>query len=220
MAEINTIVEKAARTEMTPIQEYIEKGILAEDAAEARMIKEKVHNYVMEDGVLYRNSYLGPLLRCIGSQQAKYVIKEIHMGSCEMYDGPRKAVHKAMNAGYYWPSMHRNANNETRICDSCQGMGIVRPLPETPGRAKYLIIAVDYFTKWLEAKPVTSITDNGTQLVNNPFKSWAEGLGIKLVSKSVYHPHANEAIERANRSIMQGIKTRLHQEGQHGWKNY
>ncbi|GJW44855.1 reverse transcriptase domain-containing protein [Tanacetum coccineum] len=116
-------------------------------------------------------------------------------------------------------------------------MDIVGPLPEAPGKIKYLIVAVDYFTKWIEAKAVTNITgkqvknfsfdnivcrfripstiitDNGTQLINDPFKSWAEGLGIKLVSTSVYHPQANGAVERANRSIIQGIKTRLHQEG-------
>ncbi|GJX17908.1 reverse transcriptase domain-containing protein [Tanacetum coccineum] len=119
MTEVNAIVEEATRTWMTPIQEYIERGILSKDATEARTIREKAHNYIMEDGILYRKSYLGPLLRCIGPQQAKYIIKEIHMGSCGMHDGPRKAVHKAMNAGYYWPNMHRDANNETTSCDSC-----------------------------------------------------------------------------------------------------
>ncbi|GJU81209.1 reverse transcriptase domain-containing protein [Tanacetum coccineum] len=91
-------------------------------------------------------------------------------------------------------------------------MDIVGPLPEAPGRIKYLIVAIDYFPKWFGV-PTTIITDNGTQLINDPFKSWAEGLGIKLVSTSVYHPQANEDVERANRSIMQGIKIRLHQEG-------
>ncbi|GKE82947.1 reverse transcriptase domain-containing protein [Tanacetum coccineum] len=80
-------------------------------------------------------------------------------------------------------------------------MDIVGPLLEAPGRIKYMIVAVDYFTKWLEATPVTSII---------------EELGITLVSTSVYHPQANGAVERANQSIMQGIKTRLHQEGA-GW---
>ncbi|GJZ30752.1 reverse transcriptase domain-containing protein [Tanacetum coccineum] len=122
---------------MTPIQEYIEHGILPEDAAEARTIREKARNYTIEEGVLYRKSYLGPLLRCIGPQQAKYLIKEIHMGSCRMHDGPRRAVHKAMNVGF----------------------GI----------------------------PAIIITDNETQLINGLFKSWAEGLGIKLISTSVYH---------------------------------
>ncbi|GJT09253.1 reverse transcriptase domain-containing protein [Tanacetum coccineum] len=67
--------------------------------------------------------------------------------------------------------------------------------------------------KILFGTPATIITENGTQLINDPFKSWAEGLGIKLISTSVYHPQENGAVERANRSIMQGIKTRLHQEG-------
>ncbi|GKA70692.1 reverse transcriptase domain-containing protein [Tanacetum coccineum] len=105
------------------------------------------------------------------------------MGWCGIHDGPRRAVHKAMNAGYFWPSMHRDANNEISSCDLCQvyatipklpkndmisvtlawlfrkwGMDIVGPLPEAPGKIKYLIVAVDYFTKWIEAKAVTSIT--------------------------------------------------------------
>ncbi|GJT98259.1 reverse transcriptase domain-containing protein [Tanacetum coccineum] len=57
----------------------------------------------------------------LGPQQAKYVIKEIHTRSCGMHDEPRKA-HKAMNAEYYWLSMHRDANNEITSCDSCQGI--------------------------------------------------------------------------------------------------
>ncbi|GJZ41986.1 reverse transcriptase domain-containing protein [Tanacetum coccineum] len=201
-AEVSAIIEEATRIWMTPIQEYIKKKILPEDATEARIIREKAHNYTIEEGVLYRKSYLGPLLRCIGPQQAEYLIKEIHMRSCGMHDGPKRAVHKAMNFGYFWPSMNWDSNNEISSCSSCQGMDIVGPLPEALGKTKYLIVAVDYFTKWIESKAVTSKT-----------KKQAEGLGIKLVSTSVYHPQANGAVERANQSIMQGIKTRLHQEG-------
>nr|GEY64591.1 hypothetical protein [Tanacetum cinerariifolium] len=110
--------------------------------------------------------------------------------------------------------------------DPEQGMDIVRPLLEAPGKIKYLIVAIDFSTKLIKAKVVTSITgkqvknfafdnivcrfgipatiitDNGTQLINDPFMSWAEGLGIKLISTSVYHPQANGAVERANRSII------------------
>ncbi|GJV00861.1 reverse transcriptase domain-containing protein [Tanacetum coccineum] len=88
--------------------------------------------------------------------------------------------------------MHRNANNEVSSCDSCQvyapvpklpkndmisitsvwpfqkwGIDIVGPLPEASGKVKYLIVAVDYFTKWIEAKAVTSIT--GRQVKNFAF---------------------------------------------------
>ncbi|GJQ93575.1 reverse transcriptase domain-containing protein [Tanacetum coccineum] len=105
------------------------------------------------------------------------------MGSCGMHDGPRRAVHKAMNVDTL--PVSSDANKEYQSCNHVTLFGI----------------------------PATIITDNGTQLINDPFKSWAEGLGIKLVSTSVYHPQANGAVERANRSVMQGIKTRLHREG-------
>ncbi|GJS13018.1 reverse transcriptase domain-containing protein [Tanacetum coccineum] len=60
--EVNAIIKKATKTWMTSIQDYIEHGILPEDVAEARTIQEKARNYTMEEGVLYRKSYLGPLL--------------------------------------------------------------------------------------------------------------------------------------------------------------
>ncbi|GKA14236.1 reverse transcriptase domain-containing protein [Tanacetum coccineum] len=260
--EVNMVVEEEGPTWMTPIRNYLEEGKLPEDPVDARTLMEKIGNYTIEDGVLYRKSYLVPLMRCVGPLQANYVIREVHMGSCGMHDGPRQVVAKAMNLGYFWPSMHRDARELIRACDDCQahaavprlpkadmisvtsawpfmkwGMDIVGPLPEGPGRVKYLIVAIDYFTKWMEAKPLatitgkqvvnftydnivcrfgipaTIITDNGTQFVNDPFKKWAEKLKIQLISTSVYHPQGNGAVERANKSLLRGIKTRLEKGG-------
>ncbi|GJW77212.1 reverse transcriptase domain-containing protein [Tanacetum coccineum] len=128
------------------------------------------------------------------------------------------------------PSMHRDARELIRACDDCQahtslprlpkadmilvtsawpfikwGMDIVGPLSEDPGRVKYLIVKTDYFTKWMEAKPLATIT--GKQV------KWAEKLKIQLISTSVYHPQWNGAVERANRSLLRGIKTKLENGG-------
>ncbi|GJU80735.1 retrovirus-related pol polyprotein from transposon TNT 1-94 [Tanacetum coccineum] len=48
-AEVNAIIEEATRTWMTPIQEYIEKKILPEDATKARTIREKARNDTIEE---------------------------------------------------------------------------------------------------------------------------------------------------------------------------
>ncbi|GKD06175.1 reverse transcriptase domain-containing protein [Tanacetum coccineum] len=198
-------LEEKDPTWMTPIQNYLEKGVLPKDPVDARTMMEKNRNYTMEDGVMYRKSYLVPLMRCVGPLH--YVIREVRMGSCGMHDGPRQIVVKAMNLGYYWPYMHRDARELIKACDDCQahasvprlpkadmisvtsawqfmkwGMDIVGPLPEGPGRVKYLIVAIDYFTKWMEAKPLATITGNG-------------------------------AVERANKSLLRGIKTRLEKGG-------
>ncbi|GKB74617.1 reverse transcriptase domain-containing protein [Tanacetum coccineum] len=219
--EVNMVVEEEGPTWMTPIQNYLEKGILPKDPVDARTLMEKIRNYTMKDGVLYRKSYLIPLMRCVGPLQANYVIREVHMGSCGMHDEPRQVVAKAMNLGYYWPFMHRDARELIRA---------LGPLPEGLGRVKYLIVATDYFTKWMEAKPLatitgkkvanftwdsivcrfgipaTIITNNRTQFVNDLFKKWAENLKIQLISTSVYHPQGNRAVERANKSLLRGIK--------------
>ncbi|GJS62234.1 reverse transcriptase domain-containing protein [Tanacetum coccineum] len=128
--EVNMVVEEEGPTWMTPIRNYLEKGKLPEDPVDARTLMEKIGNYTMEDGVLYRKSYLVPLMRCVGPLQANYVIREVHMGSCGMHDGPRQVVAKVMNLGYYWPSMHRDAMELIRACDDCQAHASVPRLPK------------------------------------------------------------------------------------------
>ncbi|GKG10080.1 reverse transcriptase domain-containing protein, partial [Tanacetum coccineum] len=112
--------------------------------------------------------------------------------------------------------------------------------PPARGGAKFVIIAIDYFTKWVEAKPLAKITgkevirfvmdniicryglprvivtDNGAQLVSDPFKSWCTRFKIRQMNTAVAHPQANGLVERANRSLMEGIKTRLGRE-KAGW---
>ncbi|GKC08966.1 reverse transcriptase domain-containing protein [Tanacetum coccineum] len=53
------------------------------------------------------------------------------------------------------------------------------------------------------------ISDNGKQFRDNPFKDWCEKLNIKQRFASVKHPQTNGQVERANRSLGEGIKSRL-----------
>ncbi|GJZ37581.1 reverse transcriptase domain-containing protein [Tanacetum coccineum] len=94
-------------------------------------------------------------------------------------------------------------------------------------------IAMDYFTKWIEAKSVATITgnqvkkfvwdnivcrfglpgeivsDNGKQFSDNPFKDWCDKLNITQRFASVKHSQSNGLVERENRSLGEGIKARL-----------
>nr|GEZ61462.1 reverse transcriptase domain-containing protein [Tanacetum cinerariifolium] len=62
---------------------------LPADEKEARKIRLKARQYEVIEGILYKRSFLTPLLRCVGPLQAEYVMKEIHEGSCSMHAGPR-----------------------------------------------------------------------------------------------------------------------------------
>ena len=59
----------------------------------------------MEDGVLFKMSYLNPMLRCVGPLQVNYIIREVHEGACGMHSGPRTVVAKLIRQGYYWPTI-------------------------------------------------------------------------------------------------------------------
>nr|GEY75385.1 reverse transcriptase domain-containing protein [Tanacetum cinerariifolium] len=123
---------------------------------------------------------------------------------------------------------------------SKQGIDIAGPFPEGPGKVKFLIVAMDYFTKWVEAKAVAAITgghvkrfvwdnivcrfgipgeiisDNGKQYADNPFKDWCDKLNIIQRFASVKNPQSNGLVERANRSLRGGIKAHLG-EGNKNW---
>ena len=112
------------------------------------------------------------------------------------------------------------------------GLDMVGPLQTAPGGFTHLFVAIDKFTKWIEAKPVSKITagkakeffmeivtrfgvpsriitDNGTQFTGQEFQGWCDTTGIKICYASVAHPQANGQVERANGMLLQGVKTRI-----------
>ncbi|GKC96601.1 reverse transcriptase domain-containing protein, partial [Tanacetum coccineum] len=192
--EILAVVEEEGYCWMTPLIEYLMKGTLPADTKKARAVRIKARQYAMINDVLYRKSFLEPWLRYVGLTQAEYVVKEIHEGSYNMHSSPRSIVAKAIRFVYYWPTMHKDARNIIRKY----------PFPEAQGNVKFLIVAIDYFTKWVEAKLVATIT-------GNQFKKFVSDniLNIKKRFASVKHPQSNGQVERANRSLGEGIKARL-----------
>nr|GEV72133.1 reverse transcriptase domain-containing protein [Tanacetum cinerariifolium] len=181
--EVTAVIEEEDSTWMTELVNYLKEGILLGDEKEARELRLKARQYELMEGVLYKRSFLTPWLRCVGPLQAEYVMKEIHEGSCSMHAGPRSVVAKAIRMGYFWPTMHKDAQDMIRKCSDCQvhrpitrhpqqpltpitapwpfykwGIDIAGPFPEGPGKVKFLIVAMDYFTKWIEAKVVPTIT--------------------------------------------------------------
>jgi hypothetical protein len=103
------------------------------------------------------------------------------------------------------------------------------PLPPAQGNLKYVVVAVEYFSKWIEAKPLATITsvtvqkffwqnivcrfgvtkaitmDNGTQFDVEAFKDFCDQIGTKIHFASVRHLESNGLVERANGIIMTGI---------------
>ena len=118
------------------------------------------------------------------SEQSHYVLAELHEGICGNHPGGRTLAHRAHTQGYYWSTMRADAANYTRKCDRGQrldpvlkspvqdlisitspwpftqwGIDIVGSLPTAPAQKKLLLVAIDYFSKWIEAEAFSSIKD-------------------------------------------------------------
>lgn len=169
----------------------------------------------------------------------------------------RAIVAKAFRHGFYWPTALEDAEQLVYVCNGCQRFGQLRHMPATVlktipitwpfaiwgldmvdpfKRARagmtHLLVAVDKFTKWIEAKPIRKldgatvvtfftdiinwfgypnsiITDNGTNFAKEAFARFCSNKGIRLDLASVAHLQSNGQVERANDLVLAGIKPRL-----------
>lgn len=92
-------VDKFGDNWMTPIEEYLQNDTLPTDKKEFRKIQLKYLQYVVQDGVLYRRSYLQPFLWCVGITEANYLICEFHEGVYSNHVRPRVLALKIMHNG-------------------------------------------------------------------------------------------------------------------------
>ena len=107
------------------------------------------------------------------------------------------------------------------------------PFPTALRQLKFLVVGIYYFTKWVEAEPLATITeknirnfvwkniicrygiprvlvsDNGKQFDNSAFRDFCSKLGIKSHYSSPAHSQANGQVEVTNRTLLKIIKTQL-----------
>ncbi|XP_071740772.1 uncharacterized protein [Rutidosis leptorrhynchoides] len=225
-------VDKSEPNWMTHIIAFFRDRLLPADSVEASKVCVKAPMYPLEESILYRKIFLGPPLRCIGPREVEEVVREVHKGSCTLHSGHRSIASKIMRLEYYWPTLYINAASIVKLCESCQihapisraharhmipvsspwpfyklAIDIVRKFPRERGNTKFLIVANDYFAKWVEARLLATIS--GKKFSGDSFFSWCAELNIKHNFTSVAHPQANGQCKVTNRDIVAGIKARL-----------
>ena len=75
----------------------------------ARKLKVQASWFVLMKDVLYKKGFSRPYLRCLGQEEANYIMREVHEGIYENHSGVQSLVHKLIQAGYYWPTMLKDA---------------------------------------------------------------------------------------------------------------
>ncbi|GKV50077.1 hypothetical protein SLEP1_g56793 [Rubroshorea leprosula] len=167
-----------------PILSFLRDGIVPEDRQEAMKLRRKASRYTLVDGVLYKRSFSLPLLRCLNPYEAEYALREVREGVCGSHVDARTLAYKVLRQEQLttlvapWPFAQ-------------WGLDLLGPFMKGVGGVTHLIVGVDYFIKWVEARPLSSLTSK------------------KFTS--VYHLESNGMVESVNKCILEGIKPRLEQ---------
>jgi hypothetical protein len=149
-----------------------------------KKIKRQVLKYTSIDGELYQRTIDGVLLKCLGEEQAKVAVQEVHDGIRGAPQSAYKMNWILRRAGFYWPTMMDDCVKYQKGYEACQRFGniqsasagvmnsIVKSWPSRgwgldfiseiyPGSSKerrFILVATDYFTKWTEVVLLRNMT--------------------------------------------------------------
>nr|KYP55434.1 Transposon Ty3-G Gag-Pol polyprotein [Cajanus cajan] len=224
-----------------------------------RKIKLQALSYLLLNNELYKKGFDGVLFKCLGKDESYIAMAEIHEGICGAHQAGKKMKWALSRKGLYWPTMIKDCIEFARSCEECQKHGPIQRVPASelhsiikpwPFRGwamdligqihppssknhKYILVAIDYFTKWVEAIPLKEVeqkdiidfvedhiitrfgipqtitTDQGTVFTGRKFAQYAESRGIKLIATTPYYAQANGQVEAANKVVIGLIKKHI-----------
>ncbi|GBC28728.2 retrovirus-related Pol polyprotein from transposon 412 [Rhizophagus irregularis DAOM 181602=DAOM 197198] len=163
-----------------------------------------------------------------------------------------QATYEKVKEKYWWKNMKRDIEKYVKSCDNCQrrnnpqglhelhpievkepfhmiGIDVIGPLPRTEEGNKYIVVAIDFFTKWPEAKaikeanakeiskfiyeeiicrhgcPKKILTDNGSEFNNQLTKNLTEKFNVQHKFSTPYHPKTNGLVERFNKTLIESL---------------
>ncbi|GKC95902.1 reverse transcriptase domain-containing protein [Tanacetum coccineum] len=135
-----------------------------------------VKHYFWDDPFLFKTCADQVIRRCVSGQEAVDILTACHSGPTGGHYGANYTAKKVFDSGFYWPTIYKDAHELVKTCDSCQpqgkisqrdempqnviqvceifdvwGIDFMGPFPSSRGN-KYILVAVDYLSKWVEAK--------------------------------------------------------------------
>ncbi|RDY14358.1 hypothetical protein CR513_00581, partial [Mucuna pruriens] len=240
------------------IKTYLSQGTYPPGAKEndKRTLRRLASGFFLDGEILYKRNADAQLLRCVNEEEAQEILKEIHEGMFGTHANGHTLARKILRAGYYWTTMESDCCRHVKRCVKCQiyadhikaaptalqsltspwpfsmwGIDMIGPIePKASNGHRFILVALDYFTKWIEAEsyasvsrnvvakfikrnlicrygiPADIITDNGTNLNNKVMSELCEEFKIKHHNSTPYRPQMNGAVEAANKNIKKIIQ--------------
>nr|GFA42908.1 reverse transcriptase domain-containing protein [Tanacetum cinerariifolium] len=207
-----------------------------------------VKHYFWDDPFLFKVCADQVIRRCVHGKEAFDILEACHNGPTGGHHGANLTAKKIFDAGFFWPTIYKDAHEFVKNCDSCQrqrkisqrdempsnsiqtceifdvwGIDFIGPFPSSRGN-KYILVAVDYLSKWVEAKalptndarvvckflkslfarfgsPRAIISDRGTHFCNDQFSKVMLKYGVTHCLSIAYHPQTSGQVEVSNRGL-------------------
>ncbi|XP_057452690.1 uncharacterized protein LOC130744532 [Lotus japonicus] len=222
----------------------------------ARKVKYRALSYTIMGNELFKKNVDETLLKCLSEDDAFVAILVVHDGLCCAHQARAKMKWILFRQGMYWPTITKDCIKYAKGCQDCQKHAgiqhvpaselhsIIKPWPfrgwaldligeinpSSSRKHKYIIVAIDYFTKWVEAIPLQNVTqetvidfiqnhnvyrfglpeslttDPSTMFVGRKVAAFTESWGIKLLTSTPYYAQANGQVEAANKTLISLIK--------------
>jgi hypothetical protein len=165
---------------------YLRNHYELDSSADLIVMQQRAKEYQVIGEELYKTTITWTLLRSLSKDEGKDLLTQIHAGTCGGHIGARALAAKVFRLGFYWPSIIDNIAKLVKTCQACQkfspnsqapsqptqlitpswplqrwGIDIVGPPTIAQGHYKFIVVVVEYFTKWIEAKPLLNIAAAG-----------------------------------------------------------
>nr|GEZ79098.1 reverse transcriptase domain-containing protein [Tanacetum cinerariifolium] len=224
---------------------FIVKGMTSQQKSK---IFKDVKHYFWDDPYLFKIYADQVIQRCVHGKEALDILVACHNGPTEGHHGANLTAKKVFDSGFFWPTIYKDTHEFVKNCDSCQrqgkisqrdempqnsiqvceildvwGIDFLGPFPYSRGN-KYILVAVDYLSKWVEAKalptndarvifkfikslfarfgsPRAIISDRGTHFCNDQFSKVMLKYGVTHRLSIAYHPQTSGQVEVLNRGL-------------------
>ncbi|KAL4291107.1 hypothetical protein GQ457_14G015530 [Hibiscus cannabinus] len=214
-----------------------------------KRFRHNAKGYFWDEPYLFKQCADQIIRRCIPEEEQQMILEQCHSAPYGGHFGGNRTTAKVLQSGFYWPTLHRDAQRFCQQCDRCQrtwniskrnemplqnilevelfdvwGIDFMGPFPSSFGNL-YILLAVDYVSKWVEAiatthndaktvqrfikkniftrfgTPRVIISDEGRHFDNRSIAAALRKLGINHKLSTAYHPQTNGQAEVSNREI-------------------